>query len=407
METRKLTSQQELLESDRTIATAFLHPWDEDEARRTTQEQAEGKRPRPEQSWGLFGNDGAMLASAACLQRTLTLGGDTLPAGEVHMVGSLPERRGAGSVRALMGAMLRDFKECGDALAVLIPFSCAFYRKFGFEIAARMVCQRLEIEQLADYACDCDVTRVWEEKDLAPVRALWEAHARSHDLAELRKDEAWVWLGNGDFGEPDFLHPDRQRYTYVLWDDGEAVAYVRFSFFHEPENPFVGELNVHDLVFTSPSSLHAALGFLYRMRAKVSHLNFTLPDVDFATLVPASDKVEQRLDSHVMARLLDPARILRQMPQPYGTGSYVLGIEDEFLPEVAGRWKVEFSDGRATCVKPTDLEPDLMAKETAACMLLLGRMGLADALLRTDVSLRGNEDVLSRVFVRRPIHLAL
>lgn len=407
MEIRKLTDKHEWLESERVLATAFLHPWDEEEVRSTIQAQAAGDKPRLEQSWGLFNDDGAMLTSMACLQRTLSFGGEMLSAGEVHMVGSIPEHRGGGGVRALMGAVLRDFRDSGDSLAVLIPFSCSFYRKFGFELAARMVCQRVGIEQLAGFSCDYRVTRVSKEADLAAVRKLWEAHARSHDLVELRGDEAWAWRGNGEFGEPDFLHPERQRYAYVLWDGDEAAAYVRFSFFHEPDMPFVGELQVHDLVFTHPAALHATLGFLYRMRAKVTHLNFELPDVELATLVPECDKVEQRLDCHVMARLLDPARLLSLMPQPYGSGSYVLGITDGFLPEIAGRWRVTYHEGRAVSVAATDLKPDLEVEEPIACQLILGRIGLADALLRPGVCIAGNEEVLRRAFVQRPVHLVL
>lgn len=324
------------------------------------------------------------------------------------MVGSLPEHRGVGGVRSLMGQILRDFRERGDALAVLIPFSCSFYRKFGFEMASRVMRQRVAIDQLADFACDLRVTQVREEDGLQPVRTLWDTYALTHNLAELRNDGAWAWRGNGDYGAPDFLHPERPRYTYMLWDDdNKPCAYLRFSFFHEPDMPFVGELAVDEFVWDTPHALRSALGFLYRMRAKVSHVNFELPDVDLATLLPESDQVEQRVDSHVMARLLDVEQLLRLMPQPHGTGSYVLEVKDAFLPEVGGRWQVAFADGRSTAVEPTDLTPDLVADETTACQLVLGRIGLTDALYRSDVQVVNNVETLGRVFVRRPIYLAL
>lgn len=407
MKVRKLIDSSDWLESERVIDTAFLHPWDEDEARKRIEAQVAGMAPRPEESWGLFDDEGKMVASVSTLQHQLSFGGDAVGAGEVHMVGSLPEQRGSGSVRALMGEILRDFRARGDALAVLIPFSCAFYRKFGFEIASRILRQRVGIEQLASFACDLRVTRVWEEADLSAVRALWDAFSTTHDLAELRGDDAWAWRGNGDFGAPDFLHANRQRYTYVMWDGERPCAYVRFAFFHEPDMPFVGELQVSDLVWDSPAAFRAVLGFLYRMRAKVSHVNFELADVELAMMVPESDKVEQSVDSHVMARLLDPARLLRLMPQPYGEGSYVLGIEDSFLPEIAGRWRVAYEDGKAVSVEPTDLAPHMIADETVTCQLILGRVGLDDALYSPDVQLLGNAETLSRAFLRRPVHLAL
>ena len=406
MEIRKLTDPRDWLESERVIETAFLHPWDEAGARERIQKQAACTYPRPEESWGLF-DDGVMLASVSTLRHRLSFGGEVIGAGEVHMVGSLPERRGKGGVRALMGEMLRDFRARGDALAVLIPFSCAFYRKFGFEVAARVMCQRLSIDQLAGFACDLRVTRVWEEADLAAVRKLCDSYAMMHDLAVLHGDDAWAWHGNGEFGEPDFLHPDRQSYAYVLWDVDNPCAYVRFSFFHEPNMPFVGELDVCDLMWESPTALRAALGFLYRMRAKVSHVNFSLADVELSTMVPEGDKVEQRMESHVMARLLDPERLLRLMPQPYGEGSYVLGIEDTFLQEVTGRWQVTYEDGHSVLVEPSDREPDLVADETVACQLILGRIGLPDAFYRPSVKVRGNIETLTRAFMRRPVHLML
>ncbi len=339
MDVRKLTDSRDWLESERVIETAFLHPWDEDQARKKIEAQASGATPRPEESWGLF--------------------------------------------------------------------SCAFYRKFGFEMAARMVRQRVGIEQLAGFSCDMRVTRIWEETDLVAARGLWDAFAATHDLVELREDEAWMWRGNGDYGAPDFLHEDRQRYTYVLWDGENPCAYVRFSFFHDPDMPFVGELQVSELVWDSPVALRAVLGFLYRMRAKVSHVNLELADVELATMVPEGDKVEQGIDSHVMARLLDPARLLRLMPQPYGEGTYALDIEDAFLPEVAGRWRVTYADGHATSVEATDSAPDLKVDETVACQLVLGRIGFDEARYRPNVQVLGNVETLSHTFVRRPVYLAL
>ena len=408
MNIRKLTDPCDLLESERVIATAFLHPWDEEDARRKADAQARGMAARHEESWGLFDEGGTMLTSISTLRHHLSFGGESMSVGEVHMVGSLPEHRGGGGVRALMGEVLRDFRERGDALAVLIPFSCSFYRKFGFELAGRMVKQRLAIEQLSGFSCDLRVTRVWDKEDLDAVRELWGTYARRYDLVELRDDTTWEWRGNGEFGDPDFLHPERQRYTYVLWNaDNDPCAYVRFSFVHEPDMPFVGELEVSELVWDGPLALRAALGFLYRMRAKVSHINATLPHVEFATIVPEEAGVEQQVDSHVMARMLEVERLVGLMPQPYDAGSYVLRIDDDFMPEAGGTWKVAYEDGHACSVTQTDREPDLIVPQTTACQLVLGRINLADALLKPTTTVLDNSETLGRVFVRRPVHLSI
>ena len=92
MEVRKLTDSNDWLESERVIETAFLHPWDEEQSRRRIEAQAEGKEPRAEESWGLFDDSGAMVTSISTLRHRLSFGGKPIGAGEIHMVGSIPEQ---------------------------------------------------------------------------------------------------------------------------------------------------------------------------------------------------------------------------------------------------------------------------------------------------------------------------
>lgn len=94
MEARKLTTADNRLEGARLIATAFLHNWDE-EAERARLATA------TDDVWGLFDDDGTMDACIQTKALELAFEGTLVPAGELEMVGSLPERRGGGAVRTL------------------------------------------------------------------------------------------------------------------------------------------------------------------------------------------------------------------------------------------------------------------------------------------------------------------
>ena len=405
---RKLTTPEELYESERILATAFLHPWDEEEARN----KSEALLHHPatgEERWGLWDDADQMVASVSTMSHTLAFGGQLVSAGEVHMVGSLPEDRGGGNVRALMASILQDFRARGDAFALLIPFSFAFYRKFGFELAARTYTQRVPIEQLAGMACDYRVTRVESERDVPVVRSLYESFARARNMADLLNEDAWKYAGNGEFGERDFLHLDDIRYTYVLWDHTDKpCAYVRFIFHTAPQNPFMGELKVCDCAYDNPQAFRGILGFLHRMRAKVSHVSFELMDeVDLATVLPECGDVECTMGGHVMARLLDVPRALELMPHPQTEGSYTLGVTDAFMPQNDARYRVSYFGGYAVQVTRTDAAPDLQVSEETLCQLIVGRIGLEDARYREGTIVATNADTLTSVFVRRPISLAL
>ena len=114
MEVRKLTDPRDWLESERVIQTACLHPWDEEQERRKVQEQAAGNVARPEETWALEDDAGVPQTAITTLSHRMWLGGRDLPVGEVHMVGSRMENRGGGNVRALMGAVLEDFRNLVD-----------------------------------------------------------------------------------------------------------------------------------------------------------------------------------------------------------------------------------------------------------------------------------------------------
>ena len=407
MRVERLTTQEQLFQSKQVIDTAFLHPWDEEAARNEAREQAEGTAAQPEEAWGLYDDSDAMVASVATIPRAFFFGGEAVPVGEIHMVGSLPEARGGGYARALIREILGHFAQRGDVFAALIPFSYSFYRKFGFELAARILTQRVPIDQLAGLRCDYEVTRLASEDDVAEIRAFYEKFASARNLAELRGDAAWAYKGGGEYGERDFMHSDCQGYTYVLRDAGVVCAYVTFIYVTGADGPFVGELKVTDIAYDSPQALLGVLGFLYRMRAKVTHVTLELPDdLDLGIVLPECEDVERTLGGHVMLRVLDVVRALELMPHPAGEGSYVVRVEDAFMPANSGAYRVTFgADG--TRVERTDDAADLEVTEETLCQLVAGRINLDDARYRAGTVIHAQEALLGQVFVRRSIALDL
>ena len=408
MAVRKLTTWQEWLEADRLIDTAFLHPWDEEKASEKVQSQAKGTEPRPEQTWGLTDEDGTLLAAITTLDHQMYFGGTTVDVGEVHMVGSRVESRGGGNVRTLMKEILDDFTARGHAFAALIPFSCSFYRKFGFELASHATKQKVPMDQLAGIRCDFRATHVEREEDVATVRALYDDFAHVRTLASVRTDADWHWRGNGEFGERDWMMGDSRLHTYVLWDeDDKACAYVTFAFKHEPNMPFFGELVVTDLVYDGPEAFRGLLGLLYRLRAKAGSVTFELrDDIDLATFLPEGDDVERTAVDFAMLRILDVSHVLELMPHPPIEGSFTLEVDDDFLPQNSGIYRVQVGP-EGTHVERCDAQTDLRVTIQTLTLLASGRIGLEGALFREGTHLAGNEELLSRVFTKRPLHFRL
>ena len=415
MQIRKLETWQELLDADRLIATAFLHPWDEEAARGQRVAEAEGRRERTDEVWGDFDELGCMRTAISTKRMDVAFHYGFVPAGEFDMVGSLPEYRGAGNVRAMFGEVLRSFRARGDVFALLIPFSFAFYRKFGFEVCARNLEERIPIEQLAPFRCACAVRQVTSAEDVPALRSLYKSFALRRNLMPRRDDADWAWRGNGEFGEKDWLNGDKHRYTYLFGEGepgsgvvGKPQGYLKFYFETGPQNPFIGTMRVEDLVYDGPATLRNILGFMYGMRAKltdvvVEHGN----DLDLALLVPEPDEVQAKLTGHFMARTLDVARVLEAMRYPNEPGFFSVWVDDDFLPENTGRYNVMFDHGCChEVVHATDVDPsaaDLVVDVRTFTQLAVGLVDLRAAELRANTAVNANRQTLERVFVRRPV----
>ena len=400
MEPRKLNGWNEWLESDRLIATAFLHKWNEKEAAERFEAQEKGEKPRYEEAWGVYDDSGKMVSTIVTRRGKRVFGGKAVDVGDVSMVGSLPEARGGGNVRALMKAVLTDFRARGDLFATLFPFSFSFYRKFGFELGQRTMRQSAPIDQFKGFHCDRSVKQVYSQEDADVVRALYERFIMDHDIAEMRNDRDWNYRGNGEYGEPNWWFGDAQRYTYVFSDtEGTPDAYLRFRFREGKEGPMTGTMEIEEMVYNRPESFRSVLGFIYGMRAKVVDVSVELMDrLDLSTILPECGKVKRELDGHLMVRILDAERALREMRYPAGNGRFTIKVEDAFLPDNSGVYSVEYSDGKAIKVIPGGGEADLDVTVETLTQLMVGLITVTGAEFREGTTLRSNRDTFESVF---------
>ena len=394
-----------MAESDRITSTAFLHKWDEKKAEEEYKAQAEGTKPRTELAWGLFNESGKMASTIVTMQNRMILDGSEVNVADVHMEASLPEERGSGNIRSLMYAVLEDFRKRGDVFVVLHPFSFAFYRKFGFELASKSLEQKVPIDQFAGFRCDYSVKQVQSDEDTAILRQLYASFILDKNFAELREDKDWKYRGNGEFGEPNWWHGDRQSYTYIFTDSsGKPRAYLKFRFKEDPNVFMEGSMEVDEFVYDSPETFRNVLGFIYGMRAKVNSVSMELWDsIDLSTLIPECDKAERKLGGHQMGRVLDAEKVLRLMSYPADSGSCSIHIEDDFLPENTGTYAVKYENGKAILVEKTDAAADLEVTEQTFCQLVLGIITPGEAVYREGTKINSNQEILERFFVRKTV----
>jgi hypothetical protein len=166
------------------------------------------------------------IVSALCLlEQTWTYEDVPLRAGLVELVGTHPDYRGRGLVRAQMALIERMLKAKDCALSCIagIPH---FYRHFGYEYAIPLgSCAKLPLDRVPALGEgrqeSVHIRRMMVDADLPTVMELYDAYAAELDIAPVRDETLWRFQESAPAGIPE---PSE---TYAVEDHSGVVGYIR------------------------------------------------------------------------------------------------------------------------------------------------------------------------------------
>lgn len=385
MEIRKLT-EQEHFESSMISYVAFHMRMEDPEKVR------EESKKLAAEDWGAFSEDGGIMARILNYSFESMLDGQAVKNGGIGAVSTLPEYRNAGAIRRIFEKLIPEAYRNGEVFSTLYPFNHAFYRKFGYET----VCWRHDYEfapsVLSGYRFD-GKAELWKPGDpVSEFTALYNRFAAGFNLAVRRDDRRM--LDEHLKGE---YYRDR-KFGYMLREDGKPVAYLIFQDVrHDP----MAILSVQDMAWNGRAGFNALLGFLGRFTADYGTIRMFLPaSLQLFSIIrsPQAYEIAQTVTQGYMIRPVNVKKMLETIKKPDGS-RFVIRVEgDEYIAENNGTWEVS-ENGAAT----TGREPDLTVSIQAFGQLAVGSVNLEEAAYRPDVALHGNEDVLAKVFVRKPV----
>lgn len=369
----------------RLIAAVAFHQRleDPDKARQESEKESD-------QHWGAFHDDGTLMAHIINNQFFSWLDGTLIRNGGIGAVSTLPEYRMEGAVRKIFQSLLPHAYADGEVISTLYPFNHAFYRKFGYETVCWKNVYEFSPALLRGYAYT-GMARQWKMGDpVSEWTALYSRFASSYNLAIARDDQRMAGRLKGEY------YKDR-KFCYLLHENGRPTAYLIFQDVRRDPQAL---LDVQDLAWDGPEGFRAILGFLARFSADYGSIRLFLPrDIELLSLIrsPLAYDIQKTTEQSYMIRVVNAVKALEAMKKPAGC-SFVIHVSDGWIPENNGTWKVT-----PEAVIPTAQEPDLTVSEKALGQLISGAVSLPEALCREDTVVHGNREMLSRVFVRKPI----
>ncbi len=333
------------------FAVAFEAPFDlaqeKAKAEAMTMEEIEDAKKIPKRTWGAFSEDEKVLyGSIDVSSYPVRFDGSQTRMGGIGGVETLPPYRRKGAIRACMQAAFESMYEEGYGFSFLYPFSHAYYRKFGYESAAREETWTIQLSALraADVGGSVDILLPGD--DFLELTDIYNQFYATYNLSVIRQEF------QRDLAQKNIL--EQKQYCYVWRDEtGRARGFLLFK----------NREKVLDCTCSFASGQNAFLfldaraleGLLYFVKtafaADYQAIRFSLPErFPIDMIIGEGNGAQMSSCYHGMARVIHAGKVL-EMCRCKGSGSLRIGLKDEQLPQNTGVWELVYEPGRPNQVQ--------------------------------------------------------
>ena len=297
-----------------------------------------------------------IVGGAGAFPFELTVPGGTVPCGGVTVVGVLPTHRRRGILTEMMRAQLEDIRERGEPVAALWASEEVIYRRYGYGLASLSA----EMALPSGYAALLEPPDERATVRLVPREESKDVFAAIYDRVRLRtpgmfrRTDTW-WATRNLPDPPERRQGGGEKNALVLELDGEPAGYALYRIHSKFESgAAAGHVDVIEAVADGPVATRELWRVLLDMDWKATLKAYLLPiDHPLVHQLVYPRRMQLRVGDGLWVRLVDVGAALSARAYG-GDGTVVLEVEDAFLPENTGRWRIA-----AGAAERTEDEPDI------------------------------------------------
>lgn len=354
---------------------------------------------------GAYDGDTLVGGGAAFSFRFTVPGGASVPTAGVTSVGVLPSHRRQGILRQLMARQLADVRQRGEPLAALFASEGSIYQRFGYGLGSLNGTVDVERERTSfrdPVAADGQVRLVDAATAESAVRVVYDA-VRARTPGFFERSDAWWRVFMAD---PEFRRRGAGRkFHAILERDGQPVAYALYRIKQEwLDLGSASTLMVVELLAVDPAAYQQMWRYVFgvdliaKIRARLGP-----PDHPLLLIVAEPRRLALRISDGLWLRVVDVPGALAARGYA-ADGSVVIEVSDEFMPEVAGRWRFTVKGGQGTAEatnEPAELALDItdlgavylgafsfaqLASAGRTVEMVLGARARADSMFATELA---------------------
>lgn len=320
-------------------------------------------RMNPEESWGIFTEEGSLAAKLMLLPFETYIGGKKYDMGGIAGVATWPEYRRGGLVARLLSHALRVMKERGQTISFLHPFQFAFYRKFGWESYTDWKRYELLTAQIPRF--QGGVGRVERTSDLDLLSVLYDEYAARFNGSLVRSRTWW---------EQNIMERKNKGGTSAVYygPDGSPKGYLLYKVRDKV-------MAVNEFVFLDEEARRGLWSFIANHDSMIDKVKLEAHSGDRLTSLLSDPRIKQETQPYFMARLVDAASFLKNYDfTPGVTGRLRLYVKDDQADWNEGLYELELAaEGKAQVrfrprAVPEHPEDGLVCGTGALTAMLLG-----------------------------------
>jgi len=354
-----------------------------------------------ENCMGGFDEDGNLIAALKMLPYEMNFDGNIVKMCGIASVVTAPEARGTGVMSKVYEQCLIKMKEIGYVFSILFPFSYAYYRKFGYELAYELRSTKVPIECFRKYPYPKDSVKFWKKGDsIEDLKSVYNIFKQGRNYAINRSDESW-----GKILEDADPYINLQ-YTYIHYDNkGKADAYLTFKS-KRPDIHDRNHMHISEFVWATKEGMLNMFGFIGGLSPQFGAIHWNVPmDIDLGSMFAEGWDVETKAHTSFMTRIVDLPLALSMVRVPVtSSGNVVLDVVDKSMPCNNGKYAVSWQNGKLT-VEKTEAAPDISISIEALVQMLVGYATPQTAKYRIDTTVHGNMTDIEALFSKKTLYM--
>ena len=339
--------------------------WSDQEA-----QESEYNHIIPENTLGAF-IDGQLRSVLTIMKVQQSIRGILKPLGGLSMVGSFPEIRTQGFIRALMEHAFIDMHQSNIAVSMLEPFRDTFYARFGYvpandQFRLTAPINGLRVPSKEEIGSDWTFERMTGLDAKTPYLNFIQEHAPN-------KYHGYAF--NPDISDAEWTYRNKNRQFVFVKQNGATKALLRYQikgYMHFEE----GQLVIDEMYWKTIEAKAALFYFLGTHRDQVQKLQLRIP---YGThfqhwFIDLMEWIQIKVWNPWMVRLINAEDAFNGLPAPV-EGDLIFALKDPHCSWNSRLYHIH-SDGERLQVDATSNTPAVTLSIEGASALVYGTNSL-------------------------------